>query len=363
MKKLLFVFNHPAPYKVRFLNELSKHYDLTVIFERSANKDRQKDFYFEKENSFKQVKIKGIPFGNENFISNGVVKHLKHNKYDLVIMNGYTTVSEMLAIKYLKKHKINYCFYINGGIIKIKESKIKKAIKTSFISGASFYFSPDLESNKYLIYYGADKNKIINYPYSTIFESEVIKAPISEKNKTELKNELNISFEKVFVSSGQLIKRKNYVELVKSWIKMPANHGLIIFGDGNQRKTIEQIIKEHDLKNVVLMGFKNREETFKYFRCADAFIFPSKEDIYGHVINEAMSQGLPVISSTNVNSAKKLINGKNGMLINNLDDDLNTAIEFVLKNDLGKNAIKTSLDNTIEIMVDTHKKALDEVMK
>lgn len=363
MKKMLFVFNHPAPYKVRFLNELSKHYDLTVIFERSANKDRQKEFYFEKENSFKQVKIKGVPFGNENFISNGVVKHLKHNKYDLVIMNGYTTVSEMLAIKYLKKNKINYCFYINGGIIKNKESKIKKAIKTSFISGASFYFSPDLESNKYLVYYGADKNKIINYPYSTVFESEVIKTPLNEKNKIKLKKELNVSFDKVFVSSGQLIRRKNYAELVKSWIKMPAKHGLIIFGDGNQRQTIEEIIQERNMKNVILMGFKNREETFKYFRCADAFIFPSKEDIYGHVINEAMSQGLPVISSTNVNSAKKLINDKNGMLINNLNEDLEKAIEFVLKNDLRKNAIKTALDNTIEIMVDVHKKVLDEVLK
>ena len=64
MKKVLIVFNHPAPYKVALFNELSKYFDLTVIFERSKERDRSKAFYFEKEYAFKTVSIKGIPFIN-----------------------------------------------------------------------------------------------------------------------------------------------------------------------------------------------------------------------------------------------------------------------------------------------------------
>lgn len=88
MYKILFVFNHPAPYKVRILNELAKSYDLTVIFERDGNKDRNREFYNEKEYNFKTVKIKGIKLGKENIFSFGVKNHIRKNKYDLVIING-----------------------------------------------------------------------------------------------------------------------------------------------------------------------------------------------------------------------------------------------------------------------------------
>ena len=171
MKKVLIVFNHPAPYKVRLFNELSKAFDLHVIFERASNSDRNKGFYFEEKYNFTTHKVHGLKIGHEGFISCGVKKHIKHNEYDLIIMNGYSHHSEMKAISYLKKHKMPYVLYINGGTIK-KESCLKRKIKTHFITGANSYLSPDDESNKYLIHYGADLKRIFNYPYSTIFENE-----------------------------------------------------------------------------------------------------------------------------------------------------------------------------------------------
>ena len=126
MKKVLIVFNHPAPYKVRLFNELSKTFDLHVIFERDSASDRNKAFYFEDKYTFTTHKIKGLKVGREGLISSGVKKHLKHNKYDLVIMNGYSHYAEMKAIKYLQKHNVPYVLYINGGTIKEKECFIKK---------------------------------------------------------------------------------------------------------------------------------------------------------------------------------------------------------------------------------------------
>ena len=69
MKKVLIVFNHPAPYKVRLFNELSKHFDLHVIFERGSNSDRNKGFYFEEKYNFATHKVSGIKVGHEGFIS------------------------------------------------------------------------------------------------------------------------------------------------------------------------------------------------------------------------------------------------------------------------------------------------------
>ena len=361
MKKVLIVFNHPAPYKVRLFNALSNHFDLHVIFERKSASDRNKGFYFEEKYNFTTHKIHGIKVGREGFISNGVKKHLQYNEYDLIIMNGYSHYAEMKAIDWMKKWHAPYVLYINGGTIK-KESCLKRKIKHHYITRANAYFSPDEESNKYLVYYGANPKVIYNYPYSTIYEKEIC---YQKPNKDELRKELGINFDKVFVSSGQLIARKNYIALVKEWKKFPENYGLFLIGDGKQRKEIEKLIKEENMKNVVLTGFLPREKMFKYFQAADCFLFPSKEDIYGHVINEALSQGLPVISTNKVNSAIKLIkDGVNGYLLESLEgNELKGAIEKVLSNDFFIECIKTAKANTIEVMAERHIEMIEEVMK
>lgn len=362
MEKVLIIFNHPAPYKVRLFNELSKSFDLHVIFERNAASDRNKKFYFEDSYKFKLHEIKGIKIGRENIISKGVKKHLKENNYDLIIMNGYSNFSEMKALSYLKRKKMPYVLYINGGKIKPREFFLKKIIKRHYISGASAYFSPDKESNKYLVHYGAQENKILNYPYSTIYENEIVK---ERPDKKAIQQELGIKFDKVFVSSGQLIKRKNYISLVEEWEKFPENYGLFLIGDGKQRGEIEKIITTNNMKNVVLTGFLSRTEMFKYFKASDIFLFPSKEDIYGHVINEAMSQGLPTISTNKVNSAINLIDdGKNGFLLNELSNpSLCDAIEKLNNIDCFENCILTASDNTIEKMAKRHVEMFKEVMK
>lgn len=361
MKKVLIVFNHPAPYKVRLFNALSKHFDLHVIFERKSASDRNKEFYFEEKYNFTTHKIHGIKLGREGFLSSGIKKHLQYNEYDLIIMNGYSHLAEMIAINWMKKWHAPYVLYINGGTIK-KESGLKKKIKHHYIARANAYFSPDEESNKYLIYYGANPKVIYNYPYSTIYEKEIC---YNRPDKQALRKELGINFEKVFVSSGQLIARKNYLSLVKEWQKYPEIYGLFLIGDGKQRKEIEKLIKENNIKNVVLTGFLPREKMFKYFQAADCFLFPSKEDIYGHVINEALSQGLPVISTNKVNSAIKLLkNGVNGFLLESLKGkDFAKAIKQVLNNDYFKECIKTAKANTIEVMAERHIEMIEEVMK
>jgi len=365
MKKILFVFNHPAPYKVKMLNSLSKHFDLTVIFERKGNKDRNKLFYSEKHYEFKTIEVQGVALGKENFLSFGIRKFLKHNNFDLVIMNGYSSFAEMNAIKYLKKNHIKYALYINGGIIKEKEFKLKKLLKTKYISGANCYFSPDQLSNKYLTYYGAKEELIHNYPYSTIYDNEIIKEKFDSASKNALKADYKLEGNKTIVSVGQLIKRKNFDALIKEWSKMPIDWYLYIIGDGKKDKNTLDLIGKLHLNNVFLLGYKKQDELFKYLRLADAFIFPSNEDIYGHVINESLSQGTPVISTKYVNSAIKLLkNGENGFVLNDLNaEEIKRDLEVLFAKDTFNNCLNTAKRNTIEEMVINHVKIINEVIE
>ncbi len=351
--KILIVFNHPAPYKIRLFNELSKYFDLDVIFERNKATDRPDDFYNAKEVNFNVTVYENGYIGRENSNTGKLTKYIKehHNEYDLIIMNGYSTFTEMRAIHYMKKHNIPYVLYINGGLIK-KETKLKKKIKQYFISSAFHYFSPCEQADEYLEYYGADKNKISHYIYSTVFEKDILTKPLSKKEKMEIRKELNLPEGDLYISASQFIKRKNNTQLIDCFKRLDST--LLLVGDGKQKEEYNKIIASENINNVIIFPFEKREKLFQIMKCCDGFITLSTEDIYGHTTNEAMAMGLPVLSSNRVVGSRHLIkDGENGFLV-----DLSQNSEIIvkikdLKNISSLNAINTAKENTIEKMVES----------
>lgn len=348
---ILWIFNHPAPYKIKFFNELGKKTNLQVIFERNKEGDRNDIFYSEKIYNFKVHVSKSIKIGPIDNYTRDPIKFLKKNAYDIVVINGWRTLTEQKTIKYCRKHNIPYIFAINGGIIPEKESNIKKKIKTKYISGASLYLSPDANSNKYLAYYGANEDSIVTFPYSNIMEREILKKPLTEKEVATLRKKLDLGGDKIFVSSGQFIERKNYLKLIDIWADVPENYYLYITGEGPLKKKYEEEIANLGLKNVKLMKFLSHPDLFNLYDACDAFVFISKEDIYGHVVLEALSQGLPVIGSSRVNALTKLVkSGENGQIVDINDDQsiLNGILTTSLDMDAKIKSIEVAKENTIE---------------
>ena len=232
--KTLFVFNHPAPYKVHVYNELAKLTDIQVIFERESAKDRPASFYSANEYNFPVIFFNSCKFSNENTFTGKVKKYIKehHKEYDVIVMNGYSTIAEMRTIKYLIKHNIKYVLQINGGVIK-KENSWKKNLKTYYISHAYKYFSPCLEADKYLEYYGANKGDIYHYPYGNFFDKEVINKPVDEKTKEAIRKKWNLPEGKIFVNASQFIERKNNIQLINIFKNRKEN--LLLIGSGKEK--------------------------------------------------------------------------------------------------------------------------------
>ena len=362
MMKTLFVFNHPAPYKVHVFNELHKLTDIQVIFEREKAKDRPNSFYSANKYEFPAISFNSCYFSNENTWTGKVKKHIKkhHSEYDVIVMNGYSTIAEMRAIRYLIKHHIKYVLQINGGVIK-KENNLKKKIKTYFISHAYKYFSPCLEADKYLEYYGARKENILHYPYGNFFDNEIINKPVDNKTKEELRKKWSLPSGKIFVNASQFIERKNNIQLIEIFKHRKEN--LLLIGSGKEKEEYENIIKKNNLANIKIIDFLKREDLFEVLKACDYFITLSFQDIFGHTTVEAMANGLPVISSDKVISSLDLIkNGKNGYIVN-LDNEkgIESAIDNIDKCS-SEEAIKTAKEHTIEKTAEVLAKLLKEVM-
>ncbi|CBK75310.1 Glycosyltransferase [Butyrivibrio fibrisolvens 16/4] len=90
---------------------------------------------------------------------------------------------------------------------------------------------------------------------------------------------------------------------------------------------------------------------------ADVFVLMTREDIWGLVINEALSVGTPIVSTNKCVAAVETIeDGTNGYIVNN-EDALGAAtkLEYLLLNEelrefMAKNNIEKARKYTIESM-------------
>ena len=360
--KILWVFNHPAPYKVRLFNEIAKYVDLEIIFERTKAKDRPNEFYNCNEYNFPVHFFKHGYFGNENSFSGELKRFIKknHQNYDLIIMNGYSKISEIKAIRYLKHKKIPFALYINGGVVR-KENAFKRWYKKGLISAAKWYFSPSIEADKYLLNYGIKQEQIYHYPYSTLYEGDISHTPLNAHDKEERRKQYGLPNNEIFVNASQFINRKNNLQVINIFKNL--DKSLLLIGEGPEKKQYEELIEKENIKNVYILPFKKKDELFKILQCCDYFITLSKEDIYGHTINEALANGLPVISSTQVIGAHTMIdNGINGFIVPLNDKEIIKAINQV-KPSMVQDAINKAKYYTIENSSQVHLNIFKEILK
>jgi N-acetylgalactosamine-N,N'-diacetylbacillosaminyl-diphospho-undecaprenol 4-alpha-N-acetylgalactosaminyltransferase len=99
------------------------------------------------------------------------------------------------------------------------------------------------------------------------------------------------------VTLGRLDIGKNHIMLIKAIgkLKNPTLR-LYIFGVGNMKDELELLIKNLKLnEQVKLMGFD--PNPYKYLKTADLFIFGSNHEGFPNVLLEAMSCGLPILTT------------------------------------------------------------------
>ena len=76
MKKVLYLTNIEVPYRVRFFNELAKHCDLTVLYERERSANRNQAWAGSVLRNFRVKHLNGWKIGNENTFSLSIFKEI-----------------------------------------------------------------------------------------------------------------------------------------------------------------------------------------------------------------------------------------------------------------------------------------------
>ncbi|MEK7484300.1 MAG: glycosyltransferase [Planctomycetota bacterium] len=142
----------------------------------------------------------------------------------------------------------------------------------------------------------------------------------ASKQKYSKKEILGVSEEQAWIlgSVGRLTLQKGYLFLIEVYEQFrkqcPEPNYLVIIGEGEERHTLEEKIRELHLEPYVfLLGY--RQDIPACLRCFDLFVMPSLYEGFGLVAVEAMASGVPVLANA-VDSLKDLIEeGKTGFLV------------------------------------------------
>lgn len=190
----------------------------------------------------------------------------------------------------------------------------KRAIKRGFLplffKGISAFLPIGSLNKKYYRHYGVADGKMFLTPYAVDNEFFCNASNKLVGKKENLKQKLGLSTNlPLILYASKLIPRKGAMDLLKAYhlIHDKVDAALVLVGDGVERSVLEAYTKDHNLKNVHFVGFKNQTELPNYFAIGDVFVLPSSDESWGLVINEAMNFGLPIITTDKVGAAPDLV--------------------------------------------------------
>jgi len=136
------------------------------------------------------------------------------------------------------------------------------------------------------------------------------------------------------VTAGRLMPQKNHKMLIDAFSRVHQDfpeYKLYIYGEGDLRCKLEKQIREFGLEGYVFLP-GNMADIHERFSDAKLFVLSSDYEGQSNALLEAMTMGLPVISTDCAGSDEVIRNGESGLLVPVGDT---SAIEAAIKKLLG----------------------------
>jgi glycosyltransferase involved in cell wall biosynthesis len=131
---------------------------------------------------------------------------------------------------------------------------------------------------------------------------------------------------------GAIQKRKNILRLVEAFEALPEGCLLVLAGSAGYgaQEILDRIEKSPARRRIRVPGYLTRDQLNHLYRTARVLAFPSLEEGFGLPVAEAMSAGLPVVTSNG--SALSEVAGNAALLVDPMDvDGLRGALQSALE--------------------------------
>jgi len=323
--KLALLINMIAPYRLPIYSALAEQFDFLLLHGgKEANRDTWSNFEDALPNAKvvqawgwqvrHVVKVRGKVF-DERFIhiTPGFAWHLLRFQPDVVISNEMGFRS-MIALVYgtVFRKPVWICW---EGTEHSERSIgfLKKVVRKIFAFWAEHWVTFGQTSMEYLLSLGV-KRELILQSQNAVDE---------ERFKADVQPAWVIQPRPVVLHVGQFIERKGIGLLLNAAASLQQcglEFSLLLVGSGRDKQALERRAQSLDLKNVHFLPAQPPDRMPSVYRSADLVVFPTLEDVWGLVANEAVLSGIPVLCSKYAGCAPELFTAESIFAPEDLDD-------------------------------------------
>lgn len=165
--------------------------------------------------------------------------------------------------------------------------------------------------------------------------------PVSKKDKLIYRKKLGLPDNTIILASARVVPVKGFLTVMDAISRVRGDISYVILGDGPEKEKILKKIKDLGLENkVILVGALAFEKVHYYFAAADLYCYTPinvltkveggsyiHTETMGRSFCEALSSGLPVVT-TNVGGVKDVVlQGKTGFLAE--ENDMNSITRYL----------------------------------
>lgn len=293
MKKIMFIISSlqglggTERVVTTLANSLSKKYNVTII---SRNINGGDNAYL-LDTSVNDVKTNNGNLGFLFFIK----KYVTHHHPDYVVVHTMSKLTPMFLLSGVKAKRIWSMEHISYEFHNMIYQKLRRLLYNRLDKILVF-----TEDQKKIYLEFNDNVSIVRNP-----------CPLDIVDQTYNKNSKDI------ISIGRLTYQKGYDLLIESWALIEKKHPdwhLHIYGEGEDRESLNSLINKYSLKNVHLKG--QVLDVCNVYDSASFYVMSSRYEGLPMVLIEAQSRGLPLVSFDCPTGPREIVKEDiNGILI------------------------------------------------
>jgi glycosyltransferase involved in cell wall biosynthesis len=249
-----------------------------------------------------------------------VVARVGEGRYDVLWLQGYATITHVLAALRQKASRRALMFREEQTLLHPRplwKTLVKEPLLRGLLAG-SYALYIGTENRRWFERYGVPAERRFPVPY--VVDNDALRAAAAElaPRRGELRASFGIGPDAgpVILTVSRLIPKKQPLFLLEAFrrVRETRRCALLVVGSGECEAEMREFVARRRIPDVVLAGFLNRSEIPRAYAAADVFTLASRiHETWGIVVNEAMNFGLPLALSDKVGSATDLLEpGRNG---------------------------------------------------
>ena len=268
-----------------------------------------------------------------------LLKDISGQKYDLLIINGYSR-SEYLLAAVVAKLKGTPAALRLDSVAFGKASAAKRRVRQiGFLALKRFFqhfFAIGSRTIEYLEDQGVKRDRISVFSYAVDADYFRVKSCLTTETQNVIRERYGIdAASRIILSVTKFNQRESPWDLIKAYCSMPENNScLLLIGDGEQRTALEEYARGRRNRQIIFTGYIPYQDLPRFYGIADVFVHAVGHEPWGVSVNEALACGLPVIASSTVGAAYDLISQRaNGAIYeagnpNDLRDKLKQILSY-----------------------------------